>query len=219
MIDRLGEPGRLRLPPPDRARSRPHGTTPQGNRPVTAPAFLDVLEDLIDTRGSSGSRRRQHLGCVSPRRGRRSGPIARPPCTPRRSPDSGTPTPPSTGASRATTANRSRPRSCDDVPDREREAALAIPARFLGQVHPHFREIQQMLAITVADEARHIDVPPGGPRTAAARSPCRRWAAAPPCRPSSTNRTTPQPSSCSRSWARARSSHCSPSSQSTLPTR
>ncbi len=38
------------------------------------------------------------------------------------------------------------------------EAALVVPARFLGQVHPHFREIQQVLAITVADEARHIEV-------------------------------------------------------------
>lgn len=38
------------------------------------------------------------------------------------------------------------------------EAALVVPARFLGQVHPHFREIQQFLAVTVADEARHIEV-------------------------------------------------------------
>ena len=38
------------------------------------------------------------------------------------------------------------------------EAALVVPARFLGQIHPHFREIQQMLAVTIADEARHIDV-------------------------------------------------------------
>jgi hypothetical protein len=38
------------------------------------------------------------------------------------------------------------------------EAALVVPARFLGQVHPHFREIQQVLAITVADEARHLEV-------------------------------------------------------------
>jgi TusA-related sulfurtransferase len=38
------------------------------------------------------------------------------------------------------------------------EAALVVPARFLGQIHPHFREIQQVLAITVADEARHIEV-------------------------------------------------------------
>lgn len=38
------------------------------------------------------------------------------------------------------------------------EAALVVPARFLGQVHPHFREIQQALAVTVADEARHIEV-------------------------------------------------------------
>ncbi|MEQ1876528.1 MAG: ferritin-like domain-containing protein, partial [Bdellovibrionia bacterium] len=37
-------------------------------------------------------------------------------------------------------------------------AALVIPARFLGQVHPHFREVQALLAIQVADEARHIEV-------------------------------------------------------------
>lgn len=38
------------------------------------------------------------------------------------------------------------------------EVALVVPARFLGQVHPHFREVQQVLAVTVADEARHIEV-------------------------------------------------------------
>jgi len=38
------------------------------------------------------------------------------------------------------------------------EAALVVPARFLGHVHPHFREVQQVLAVTVADEARHIEV-------------------------------------------------------------
>ncbi len=38
------------------------------------------------------------------------------------------------------------------------EAALVVPSRFLGQVHPHFREIQQVLAVTAADEARHIEV-------------------------------------------------------------
>jgi hypothetical protein len=38
------------------------------------------------------------------------------------------------------------------------EAALVVPARFLGQIHPHFHEIQQVLAVTVADEARHIEV-------------------------------------------------------------
>ncbi|HEX8609957.1 MAG TPA: ferritin-like domain-containing protein [Telluria sp.] len=37
-------------------------------------------------------------------------------------------------------------------------AALVVPARFLGQVHPHFREVQAVLAIQVADEARHIEV-------------------------------------------------------------
>lgn len=38
------------------------------------------------------------------------------------------------------------------------EAALLVPARFLGQLHPHFREVQALLAIQIADEARHIDV-------------------------------------------------------------
>lgn len=37
-------------------------------------------------------------------------------------------------------------------------AALVVPARFLGQVHPHYREVQAVLAIQVADEARHIEV-------------------------------------------------------------
>ncbi|MCE9575137.1 MAG: ferritin-like domain-containing protein [Deltaproteobacteria bacterium] len=37
-------------------------------------------------------------------------------------------------------------------------AALLVPARFLAQLHPHFREVMQLLAIQVADEARHIEV-------------------------------------------------------------
>jgi hypothetical protein len=37
-------------------------------------------------------------------------------------------------------------------------AALIVPARFLGQLHPHFREVQALLAIQIADEARHLDV-------------------------------------------------------------
>jgi len=37
-------------------------------------------------------------------------------------------------------------------------AALLIPAKFLAQVHPHFREVMQLLAIQVADEARHVEV-------------------------------------------------------------
>jgi hypothetical protein len=37
-------------------------------------------------------------------------------------------------------------------------AALIVPAKFCAQVHPHFREIQQLLAIQAADEARHIEV-------------------------------------------------------------
>lgn len=37
-------------------------------------------------------------------------------------------------------------------------AALVVPARFLGQVHPHFREVVQVLAVQIADEARHVEV-------------------------------------------------------------
>ena len=37
-------------------------------------------------------------------------------------------------------------------------AALVVPARFLGQVHPHFKEVVQVLAVQVADEARHVEV-------------------------------------------------------------
>jgi len=37
-------------------------------------------------------------------------------------------------------------------------AALIVPTRFLGQLHPHFREVQALLAIQVADEARHVEV-------------------------------------------------------------
>jgi len=37
-------------------------------------------------------------------------------------------------------------------------AALLVPARFLGQVHPHYREVMQLLALQCADEARHVEV-------------------------------------------------------------
>lgn len=37
-------------------------------------------------------------------------------------------------------------------------AALLVPARFLAQLHPHFREVMQVLSIQVADEARHVEV-------------------------------------------------------------
>jgi hypothetical protein len=37
-------------------------------------------------------------------------------------------------------------------------AALLVPARFLAKLHPHFREVMQLLAIQAADEARHIEV-------------------------------------------------------------
>jgi hypothetical protein len=37
-------------------------------------------------------------------------------------------------------------------------AALLVPSRFVAQVHPHFREVMQVLALQAADEARHIEV-------------------------------------------------------------
>lgn len=37
-------------------------------------------------------------------------------------------------------------------------AALAVPARFLGRIHPHYREVVQFLAVQAADEARHLEV-------------------------------------------------------------
>jgi hypothetical protein len=37
-------------------------------------------------------------------------------------------------------------------------AALLVPARMLARIHPHFREVMQILAIQAADEARHIEV-------------------------------------------------------------
>src|SRR5437899_2471863 len=37
-------------------------------------------------------------------------------------------------------------------------AALIIPAFFLARIHPHFREVLQVLAIQAADEARHVEV-------------------------------------------------------------
>jgi hypothetical protein len=38
------------------------------------------------------------------------------------------------------------------------QAALTVPARFLGRIHPHFRETVQFLATQIADEARHVEV-------------------------------------------------------------
>src|SRR5215471_5399481 len=37
-------------------------------------------------------------------------------------------------------------------------AALIVPGRFIAQLHPHFREVLQLLAVQAADEARHIEV-------------------------------------------------------------
>src|SRR5690606_15074859 len=37
-------------------------------------------------------------------------------------------------------------------------AALVVPSRFIARVHPHFREVVQLLAVQCADEARHVEV-------------------------------------------------------------
>jgi hypothetical protein len=37
-------------------------------------------------------------------------------------------------------------------------AALVVPSRFVAQMHPHFREVMQVLAIQASDEARHVEV-------------------------------------------------------------
>ncbi len=37
-------------------------------------------------------------------------------------------------------------------------AALYVPARFIGKIHPHFTEVALFLATVMADEARHIEV-------------------------------------------------------------
>lgn len=38
----------------------------------------------------------------------------------------------------------------------ENEAALVVPARQLGRIHPHFREVLQLLAVQAADEETQI---------------------------------------------------------------
>lgn len=37
-------------------------------------------------------------------------------------------------------------------------AALQIPAKFIARLHPHYREVMQVLSVQVADEARHVEV-------------------------------------------------------------
>lgn len=38
------------------------------------------------------------------------------------------------------------------------QAALMVPARFIGRIHPHYREVVAFLATQLADEARHVEV-------------------------------------------------------------
>jgi hypothetical protein len=68
----------------------------------------------------------------------------------------------------ATAVDWTRPELPDEVEDavvqvmtylvENEQAALVVPARFVGRVHPHFREVMQFLATQLADEARHVEV-------------------------------------------------------------
>ena len=76
-------------------------------------------------------------------------------------------------------------------------------ARFLGHVHPHFAEVQHVLAAQVADEARVTPMSSPGERAwTSALRPCPALVVAPRCRPFSTSPTSPSPASCSASSAR-----------------
>ena len=70
------------------------------------------------------------------------------------------------------------------------QAALLVPARFLGRIHPHFREVIQLLAVQVADEARHIEVFTRRARLRRRRSASPAPAAGRRCRRCSTSRTS-----------------------------
>lgn len=84
-------------------------------------------------------------------------------------------------------------------------AALQVPAKFIAHVHPHFREVLQLLAIQIADEARHIEVftrratlrgkPLDYPRSAGNNHSRRYWM----------NRTSHWLRFCFRYWVKARS--------------
>ena len=89
-----------------------------------------------------------------------SGPMSRPGSTPPRRRPSGTRRPPSTGPRPST-----RPPEIEGAVVQimtylveNEQAALIIPARLLSQLHPHYREVMQLLATQAADEARHVEV-------------------------------------------------------------
>ena len=150
-----------------------------GAAPMRAGGAIAVVEPRRGV-GAGGA------GCAG--RGRRPGPGQRrsrstrdvvwadgaPASTRRPPPRSGTRRPRSTG----------RPADLpDDVEDavvqvmtyliENEQAALMVPARFLGRIHPHFREVVQFLATQVADEARHVEV--FTRRAVAARPAARRF--------------------------------------------
>ena len=97
-------------------------------------------------------------------------------------------------------------------------AALVVPSRFIAQMHPHFREVMQVLAIQAADEARHIEVFTRRALLKRARTgavhrrrpgiAARRWW---------TSRISRSRRSCSRCSARARFCRCSGLSNAIAP--
>ena len=61
-------------------------------------------------------------------------------------------------AGRASRRRRGRGGAGDDVPRRERAGCARGAGSLPRPVHPHFREVVQLLAVQVADEARHVEV-------------------------------------------------------------
>ena len=89
-----------------------------------------------------------------------SGPTSPRGCTRPRPPASGTPRRRSTGPPHVDVPNeieRAVVQLMTYLVENE-QAALIIPARLLSQLHPHFREVMQLLATQAADEARHVEV-------------------------------------------------------------
>ena len=94
-------------------------------------------------------------------------------------------------------------------------AALIVPSRFIAQLHPHFREVMQVLAIQAADEARHIEVFTRRARLKRAELGLSTIGGQASLKTLVDEPDSPSPRSCCRCSARARSSLCCGSSSGT----
>ena len=96
--------------------------------------------------------------------------------------------------------------------------ALAIPAKFIPLIDPHYTEVSLLLATQVKDEARHIEVyTKRALANGAASSTCPPPPSG-PLRASPPRTTTSRLPSCSTCWARVLSSNSSSSSRTSPPT-